>query len=88
MIYKFIKYYSKLTFEETMFGPIVIQFHSLVGKFYTDTRPEYWKNLAKKKGRALSHKMRHFKCTKGATFSEKGHFGFPIKQLEQAIWAF
>ena len=37
---------------------------------------------AKKKSRAFSYKMRCYKCTKRATFSEKGHFSFTIKQLE------
>ena len=43
---------------------------------------------AKKKGRALNHEMGYYKCKKEATFSEKGHFSFTIKQLEQAKWAF
>ena len=39
---------------------------------------------AKEKVRALNHKMGHYKCIKGATFIEKEHFSFDIKQLEQA----
>ena len=41
--------------------------------------------IAKKKGRELNHKMGHSKCSKRATFSEKGYFSFAIKQLEQAV---
>ena len=37
---------------------------------------------AKKKGWVLNHKMGDWDCTKGATFSEKGHFNFAKKQLE------
>ena len=43
----------------------------------------FW--TAKKKDRALNHKMGHcMYCmrTKRVTFSEKGHFSFAIKQLD------
>ena len=38
---------------------------------------------AKKEGE-LDHEIGHCKYMKGATFNEKGHFSFAIKQLEQA----
>ena len=36
----------------------------------------------KKKGGTLNHKIEHCKRTKGATFSEKEHFSFTMKQLD------
>ena len=42
----------------------------------------------KKKGRALNHKMGHYKCIKWTTFNEKGYFSYVIKQHVQANRAF
>ena len=43
---------------------------------------QYFPKRRKSAGRY--HKIGHSKCTKGATFNDKMHFSFTIKQLEQA----
>ena len=43
---------------------------------------------AKKKGRALNIKIGHSKYTKGAIFSEKGHFSFGINNWNKQVELF